>query len=160
MLFENDCCLKKSNCFKSRLLFFATFQAVDDLDAYVRWLAKQEKAFQASKKILENPGDLVTACQWLAKVKVSHTNLKQPESLSILFRSMVSIIQHSLSFQEKTLKEEYLRREKVVKTAVELCGESEEVQSIHKRSMQLLKAIDLYIVKVSAPKSVSTMVVE
>jgi len=92
--------------------------AVDDLDAYVRWLAKQEKAFQASKKILENPGDLVTACQWLAK--------------------------------EKTLKEEYLRREKVVKTAVELCGESEEVQSIHKRSMQLLKAIDLYIVKVEA----------
>ena len=35
-----------------------------------------------------------------------------------------------------------------MKTAVELCGESEEVQSIHKRSMQLLKAIDLYIVKV------------
>ena len=52
------------------LLF--TLQAVDDLDAYVRWLAKQEKAFQYSKKILENPGDLVTACQWLAKVKVSH----------------------------------------------------------------------------------------
>ena len=47
-----------------------------------------------------------------------------------------------------------------MKTAVELCGESEEVQSIHKRSMQLLKAIDLYIVKVSAPKSVSAMVVE
>ena len=47
-----------------------------------------------------------------------------------------------------------------MKTAVELCGESEEVQSIHKRSMQLLKAIDLYIVKVGATKSVSTMVVE
>merc|ERR1712156_1411444 len=38
-------------------------------DSYVRWLAKQEKAFQASKKMLENPGDLVTACQWLAKEK-------------------------------------------------------------------------------------------
>ena len=47
-----------------------------------------------------------------------------------------------------------------MKTAVELCGESEEVQSIHKRSMQLLKAIDLYIVKVGVRKSVSTMAVE
>ena len=53
-----------------------------------------------------------------------------------------------------------------MKTAVELCGESEEVQSIHKRSMQLLKAIDLYIVKVGLvhltlkTKLIFTMVVE
>ena len=48
----------------------------------------------------------------------------------------------------KSLKEEYFKREKTLKTALELCGESAEIQDIDKRSQPLLKAINVHIAKV------------
>ena len=47
-----------------------------------------------------------------------------------------------------SLKEEYFKREKTLKTALELCGESTEIQDIDKRSQALLKAINVHIAKV------------
>ena len=47
-----------------------------------------------------------------------------------------------------SLKEEYFKREKTLKTAIELCGESTEIQDIDKRSQALLKAINVHIAKV------------
>ena len=94
----------------ARILFKA-----DDLDAYERWLKKQEVKF--SEHGLKKPASIVEACQWLSSTKI--------------------------------LSEEFVKREKPLRTAIELCPDMPEIQNLQNRSKALKKQVDIYLAKVT-----------
>jgi len=95
----------------------------DDLDSYVSWLSVVEKRMKS-----KGLGDLCGTNGGLGLVEACQWLSKG-----------------------KALKEEYLRRERAtLVTAVELCGESPDIQRIEQRSKTLLKAINVHIAKVES----------
>ena len=92
--------------------------------------------------ILFKADDLDLYERWLKtqEVKFLGEGLKKPASIVEACQWLSST---------KLLNEEFVKREKPLRTAIELCPDVPEIQSLQMRSKALKKQVDIYLAKVT-----------